>query len=329
MIVDAHAHTVMPDSAYRFMSGLVGSRGNPTEPAKIPSDDILLPLIRQHVESMDKVGTDVQFISPRPYIQMHSIQPGRVTELWTRYVNDLIARQCSFFPDRLRGVAGLPQYRTDSPRNCIAELTRCVKELGFVGCLLNPDPTEGEGAPPPGLGDEFWYPLYETLCEFDIPALVHSASSCHPREGYTLKFLNEESIAVISLLDSKTFERFPKLKIVISHSGGAIPFHLGRFRAWHVRRHRPGTFDDLMKRLHFDTCNYSAEALEFLIKVIGADNCLFGTERPGTGSALNPEWGRDFDDIKPVIMGFDFLSDEDKHKIFEGNSRRLYSLAFR
>jgi 4-oxalmesaconate hydratase len=328
MIIDAHAHTIMPDVAYRYMSGLVGNRGNPVEPMAIPSDEVLRPLIQAHVDGMDRVGTDIQFISPRPYIQMHSISPPRVTELWTRYINDMIARQCTYFPDRLRGVAGLPQFRNESPRNCIPELTRCVKELGFIGCLLNPDPTEGEGTPPPGLGDEFWYPLYEKLCELDVPALVHSASSCHPREGYTLKFINEESIAVISLLESGTFERFPNLKLVISHSGGAIPFHLGRFRSWHVRRKRPGTFDDLIKRLNFDTCNYSAEALEFLFKVIGPDNCVFGTERPGTGTARDPVTGKDFDDLKPIIMGFDFLTDEQKHKIFEGNSRRLYASAF-
>jgi 4-oxalmesaconate hydratase len=328
MIVDAHAHVVMPDAAYRYMASLVASRTNPIEEMKLPGDEVLRPLTERHIEAMNKVGTDIQFISPRPYAQLHSIRPARVTEYWTRFVNDMIHRQCQFFPDRLKGVAGLPQYRTESPANCLAELTRCVTDLGFVGCLLNPDPTEGEGEPPPGLGDEFWYPLYEKLCELDVPALVHSASCCHPREGYTLKFLNEENIAIISLLDSKTFEKFPDLKIVVSHSGGAIPFHMGRFRSWHVRRGRPGTFDDLIRKLYFDTCNYSAEALEFLFKVIGPDNCLFGTERPGTGSAFNAAWGRDFDDLKPVIESLDFLSDADKAKIFEGNSRRLYASAF-
>ena len=85
-------------------------------------------------------------------------------------------------PDRgCRGPSGrrdrLPQFRDTSPENCLEELERCVTELGFVGCLINPDPVEGDGAPPPGMGDEFWYPLYEKLVELDVPALVHSASS--------------------------------------------------------------------------------------------------------------------------------------------------------
>jgi len=329
MIVDAHAHVVMHEAAYRFMGGLVGSRANPIEDPKLPPDEVIRAGLEKHIANMDKVKTDLQFISPRPYIQMHSIRPAKVTETWTRYVNDLIHRQCQMFPDRLRGVAGLPQHRDASPVNCLPELTRTVKELGFVGCLLNPDPVEGDGPPPPGLGDKFWYPLYEKLCELDVPALIHSAGSCHPRESYTLKFINEESIAVIALLESKVFDDFPQLKIMVSHGGGAIPYHMGRFRSWHARRKRPGTFDALMKKLWFDTCNYSEEGIEFLCKVIGADNVLFGTERPGTGSALNPEWGHDYDDLKPVIERIKTLSDSDRKKIFEQNARRLYHRAFK
>lgn len=328
MIVDAHAHVVMPEAAWRFMAGLVASRANPIEDPKLPADEILRPVTERHVANMDKVGTDIQFISPRPYAQLHSVKPATVTATWTRYVNDLIHRQCQMFPDRLRGVAGLPQYRDSSPVNCLGELERCIKDLGFVGCLLNPDPTEGDAAPPPGLGDAFWYPLYEKLCELDVPALIHSASSCAPRESYTLKFINEESIAVVSLLDSRVFDDFPKLKIMVSHSGGAIPYHLGRFRAWHARRKRPGSFDDLMKKLWYDTCNYSEEGLEFLFRVIGTERCLFGTERPGTGSAPNPDWGRDYDDLKPVIEGLRSLSAADRKRIFEDNSRALYHRAF-
>ena len=328
MIIDSHSHVVMPDSAYRFMAGLVGSRANPIEEAKVPPDEVLKPFTQKHIDNMDKVGTDVQFISPRPYIQLHSLSPAKVTLTWTRYVNNLIAAQCRLFPERLRGVAGLPQHRDESPKNCLPELERCVKELGFVGCLLNPDPTEGDGTPPPGLGDPFWYPLYEKLCEYDIPALIHSASSCQPRESYTLKFINEESIAIVSLLDSKVFDEFPKLKIVVSHGGGAIPFQMGRFRSWHARRKRPGRFDDLVKKLYYDTCNYSEEGLEFQFKVLGADNCMFGTERPGTGSALNPDWGHDYDDLKPIIERMTSLSAEDKKKIFEHNCRRVYTRAF-
>ncbi|MFC3229181.1 amidohydrolase family protein [Marinibaculum pumilum] len=329
MIIDSHAHVVMPETAYRYMADLVSSRGNPRAGRKIPDDEILLPPTEKLLKQMDDVGTDIQFLSPRPFAQMHSVRPGTVTELWTRYVNDIIAWQCRQFPDRFRGVAGLPQFRDTSPENCLEELERCVKELGFVGCLINPDPVEGDGAPPPGMGDEFWYPLYEKLVELDVPALVHSASCCHARESYTLKFINEESIAIISLLESKVFEDFPNLKIVVSHGGGAIPYQMGRFRAWHLRRKKDATFDDLMRKLYFDTCNYSEEALDLLFRVVGTDNCMFGTERPGTGSVHNPDWGHDFDNLKPVIEGIGWLSEADRKKIFEDNCRKVYTRAFK
>lgn len=329
MIIDSHAHVLLPDAAYRFMFGLVAARANPVEAAPLPSDEQLLPTIKNLLATMDKVGTDVQFLSPRPYAQMHSLKPAKISSLWARYNNNLIHRYCELQPQRFRGVAGLPQYRDESPRNCLEELERCVKELGFIGCLLNPDPTEGDGTPPPGLGDPFWYPLYEKLCELDVPALIHSAGCCVPRESYSLKFINEESIAVISLLDSKVFDDFPSLKIVVAHGGGAIPYQMGRFRAMNVRRKKPETFDQKLRRLYFDTCNYSQESLELLFKVAGTDNCLFGTEKPGTGSAFDAEHGHDFDDLKPVIERIRWLTPEDREKIFELNSRRVYSRAFR
>ena len=149
------------------------------------------------------------------------------------------------FPARFRAVAGRPQYRDSSPENTLAELEFRVKEQGFIGCLLNPDPTEGDGAPPPGLGEEFRYPLYEKLCELDIPALVHSAGSCQPRESYTLKFISEESIAIISLMNSRVFERFPNLKLAVPH-GGAQHIGAGNFRIGRVRTTLPiGRNDDL------------------------------------------------------------------------------------
>ncbi|HEU0201320.1 MAG TPA: amidohydrolase family protein [Burkholderiaceae bacterium] len=329
MIIDSHAHIVMPPESFRYMAELVGGRANPSTTPKIP-DASVRKVAEELVRTMDSVGTDVQFISPRPYLQMHSVKPARVTELWSRHCNDLIARVVEMFPDRFRGVAGLPQFMNESPaERAVPELKRCVTQLGFVGCLINPDPTEGEGPTPPGLGDPFWYPLYAAMTELDVPGLIHSAGSCQPRESYTLKFINEESIAVISLLGSTTFEQFPRLKIVVAHAGGAIPYQMGRFRSWTVRKGDPVSFDDQIRRLHFDTCNYSKEAIELLVKVVGPDNVLFGTEKPGTGSARDPISGRDYDDMKPVIESIEWLSAQAKRDIFECNCKRLYSRAFR
>ena len=323
LIIDSHAHIVVPPESFKFMAELVASRANPNARPQL-NDEAVRKAGQSIVDLMDQVGTDIQFLSPRPYMQMHSVKPAKVPLLWTQHMNDLIHRTVQMFPTRFRAIAGLPQFRDESPENCIAELEFRVKEQGFIGCLLNPDPTEGDGAPPPGLGHEFWYPLYEKLCELDVPALIHSAGSCQPRESYTLKFINEESIAIMSLMESKVFERFPNLKLIVPHGGGAIPYHMGRFRAWSVRRGGE-YFDDKLKRLHFDTTVYDPEALELLFRTVGADRVLFATERPGTGSARNPRTGRDFDDLKPEIDALGFLSDEDRRNVYECNCTRLYS----
>lgn len=323
MIIDIHGHVSMPDEAWVYQANLVSNRARPWKDPGRPSDERIAEAAKGHIALLQKAGTDIQLISPRPFAMMHSIRPEKVVHHWIRYVNDLIAQKCRLFPEMFRGVAGLPQFRDTSPTNCLEELERCVKELGFIGCVLNPDPMEGDGPPVPGLGDEFWYPLYEKIVELDVPVLIHSASCVSPRESYTLHFILEESIAVIDLLESRVFEDFPNLKIVVSHSGGAIPYHMGRFRAWAIRNGEQ-PFDEQMRRLHFDTCNYSSEALELLFKVVGSPSCLFGTEMPGTGTVVDPGTARTFDDLRPVIESYDFLTPEDRDNIFFKNAQELY-----
>jgi 4-oxalmesaconate hydratase len=321
VIIDVHGHTSAPPEVYEYQAKLIARR----EPFGAPSivDDRVSDALDRHVALLDEAGTDLQLISPRPYTAMHSMFNPRVVRSWTIFVNDFIARQVQMRPSRFRGIAGLPQFRDEPLGPSIEELDRCVRDLGFVGCLLNPDPFEGEGDPP-GLGDEYWYPLYEKLCELDVPAMVHSAACSSPRESYSLHFINEESIAVLGLLQSEVFQVFPSLKVVVAHGGGAIPYQIGRFRSPGLRRGDPEDFADKLRRLHFDTCVYSEEGLELLFRVVGPANCLFGTERPGSGRGIDPSTGRALDDLKPVIEGLDVLSDDDRELVFEANARALY-----
>ena len=165
--------------------------------------------------------------------------------------------------------------------------------------------------------------------------MIHSSTCLSSRLSYTLHFVNEESIAVISLLNSRVFQDFPKLKIVVPHGGGAIPYHMGRFMAGRYSSRRDKSrkavseanyFENVAKKLHYDTCLYTPEALELLLKVMGANCCMFGTESPGSGSSVNPHTGRAMDDLKPIIQGFSWLTEADRNNIFELNARRLYRL---
>lgn len=327
MIIDCHGHVTAPPELYAYQSVLMASRGSNGRLAPTISDSRIEAALKPHLDALRQAGTDLQLISPRPFWAAHYMKPERLVHWYTEATNDIIARQCRGHPEVFRGIAGLPQAAGVRPSNCIPELDRCIKDLGFVGCQINPDPGEGDNQTP-GMGDEWWYPLYERLVELDVPALIHSAGCQIPRETYTLHFINEESIAIMSLLESRVFEDFPTLKLVVAHGGGAIPYQMGRFMSL---RHRglaasSAPFEEDLKRLYFDTCLYTKPALAYLLEVMGSDRCLFGTERPGTGSGVDPNTGRAMDDLKPVIESIEWLSEMDREKIFEKNAARLYDL---
>lgn len=327
MIIDTHGHISLCPEVLAYKAQLHASLGNPdVGPPKI-SDDRLAEFGKKHIDLLDIVGTDIQLISPRPFHMMHSLRPHRVVAEWTRFVNEIIHRTCQLFPDRFIGVCGLPQATGESLDGAILELEKCVRDFGFVGCVINPDPSEGGFPIPPGMGDPYWYPLYAKMCELDVPGLIHSASCSSPRESYTLHFINEESIAVVSLLESEVFKKFPNLKIQVGHGGGAIPYQVARFESWRSKKSSPESFRDSMRKLWYDTCVYNSEGLDLLFKIVGTDRCAFGTENPGTGSSPDPITGRQFDDLKPVIENdIPWLTEKDKFLILEGVPKSLYKL---
>lgn len=325
-VIDAHGHVNAPPQLYAYKSGLLASSGVHGQGSSGVTEELLAPIVKRHVEgTLDKVGTDVQFLSPRPFQLMHSERPAKIVDWWCKANNDAIAMSVKLAPDRYRGVCGLPQVWGESPRNCLEELERCVVELGFVGCMIDPDPSEGQDLNMPTMEDEYWYPLYEKMVELDVPALMHTAACKNPRESYSNHFITEESIQVLAIANSKLFEDFPNLKIIVCHGGGSIPYHIGRWRATRIRqREFTETFDQSIKKLYYDTVLYNQESLELLFKIIGTDRCMFGTENPGTGSAQDPATGKWLDDTKPDIEGISWLTEEDKANVFENVARAAH-----
>ncbi len=332
MIIDAHGHVTAPDKLYVYKAGLVSHRGAHGRGSSGATDEDVKHALNEpvfggssHLAQLKEVGTDMQLVSPRPYQMMHSEQP-KLVNWFMEETNNIIAKQTKLYPNVFRGVCGLPQSPGVSPSNCLKELERCVKELGFVGCLINPDPGEASGIETPALGDRYWYPLYEKLVELDVPGHVHSAGCRSDRLPYSLHFINEESIAVVSLLNSNVFKDFPTLKILVSHGGGAIPYHWARFEASSLRQPGATRFSERMRNLYYDTVIYSSDSLALLIKTVGADRCLFGTERPGVGTVKDPRTGKWMDETRYLIEAFDWLSDADKKLIFEGNAKKLFKI---
>jgi predicted TIM-barrel fold metal-dependent hydrolase len=331
MIIDVHGHLCASPKLYAWFTLLLASRASYGTPPPPFSDDEMLGLVetRRNLDAIDGAGTDVQLISPRPFSMFHAERPGRVVHRWIEGVNSYIAQFCRVLPDRFAGIAGLPQPAGEPVTSSLPELERCIKEYGFVGCLLDPDPGEGDNQTP-DLGDEYWYPLYKKLVELDVPAHIHATGNRYGRGTYSTHFIDEESLAILSLLNSRVFLDFPELKVIVSHGGGSVPYQVGRWRAERLHpvigKNLPlkESFDEGLRRLYYDTVLHSKEALAMLIRLVGSDRVVFGTENPGSGTALNPQTGRSFDDIKALLDELDFLTPADRANILEQNARRLF-----
>lgn len=327
MIIDIHNHIVAGEELSRYQAGLINSRGFQGKRNPGLTEESIKNATWQghkHTEVLDQVGTDMAFISPRPYTMMHSEQPAKIVGWYCEAVNDAIALQVKVEPTRFRGIGGLPQCAGMGPEVTFDEIDRCINELGFVGIMINPDPGEGDGLTP-AMGEEYWYPLYEKMVKMDIPGLVHSASCRNPRESFHGHFITEESIAILSLLNSKVFANFPDLKLIISHGGGSVPYQVGRWRSQLRGPNNTENFDERLKQLYFDSALYNTESLELLFKVATPDRVLFGTERPGAGSKPNPRTGRWYDDVKPLIDEMDWLSEDQKQDILGRNAQKVFS----
>lgn len=326
MIIDIHGHyTTAPAELRAYRALQISTMGRPTKGTlRIADERIRDSLEASQLKKQRERGTDLMLFSPQASWMGHHFGPELVSRYWTEVNNELIHQVCRLYPESFIGVCQLPQSPGVNPRNCVEELERCVWEFGFVGCNLNPDPSGGAGSTP-SLGDEWWYPLYEKLVELDVPAMIHVSSSINPALHTTAAYyINSDTGAVVQLLESRVFEDFPTLKIVIPHGGGAVPYQLARYRAINELAGRE-PFEEAVKKLYFDTAIYSQEAVETLIRAVGVDNVLFASEMVGAANAIDPKTGRWFDDTKPYVEGIQWLTEEDRRKLFEDNAKRVYS----
>lgn len=330
MIIDCHGHyTTAPKEldAYRQqqIAGLKDSSQSPSEPPNISDDQIRESLERAQLKFQRERGTDLTIFSPRAMGMGHHIGNAATSLQWSLVCNDLIYRVCKLYPENFVGVCQLPQSPGVPPANCIGELTRCVAELGFVGCNLNPDPSGGHWSDPP-LTDHFWYPLYEKMVELEVPAMIHVSGSCNPNFHATgAHYLNGDTTAFMQFLTSDIFNDFPTLKFIIPHGGGAVPYHWGRYRGIAQDLKRAPLGELLLKNVYFDTCVYHQPGIDLLTKVVPIDNILFASEMVGAVKSIAPETGHYFDDTKRYIDSVAWLSETDKHKIYESNARHVYS----
>jgi len=328
MIIDCHGHyTTVPEPHNAFREAQKARLKDPSlpEPAypDIPDDLIRESIEKNQLKLVKERGADMTIFSPRASAMAHHIGTEETSKEWSRRCNDMIKRVVDLFPETFIGVCQLPQSPGVPISHSVEELERCVNELGFVGCNLNPDPSGGHWTAPP-LTDKAWYPFFEKMVELDVPAMIHVSASCNPNFHATgAHYMNADTTAFMQFLQGDLFKDFPDIRFVIPHGGGAVPYHWGRYRGLADMLKKPALDTHVMKNVYFDTCVYHQPGIDLLFEVIDIDNILFGSEMVGAVRGIDPTTGHYFDDTKRYVDALD-ISAEDKKKVFEGNARRVY-----
>ena len=329
MIIDCHGHyTTAPKALEAWRQRQIAAfedHTTPPDPAdlQIGDDELRESIEANQLKLMDERGIDLTIFSPRASFMAHHIGDFAVSATWAAICNDLCSRVAGLFPDRFAPAAMLPQSPGVDPATCIPELERAVKELGCVGINLNPDPSGGHWTSPP-LYDRHWYPIYEKMVEFDIPAMIHVSTSCNACFHTTgAHYLNADTTAVMQCIQGDLFKDFPTLRFIVPHGGGAAPYHWGRFRGLAQEMKKPLLTEHLLNNLFFDTCVYHQPGIDLLTRVMPVKNVLFASEMIGAVRGIDPETGNYFDDTKKYIEASQ-LDAAARAQVYEGNARRVF-----
>jgi aminocarboxymuconate-semialdehyde decarboxylase len=279
-----------------------------------------LSSIEVRLKDMDKMGIDIQAVSPAPHQTLYwtDIELGLKT---ARMVNDRIAEIAGKWPDRFVGLGTVPLQNADM---AVTELERCVKQLGFRGIEIN---TNVAGL---NLTDERLKldKVFAKVQELDVIIFLHPLGFSQGDRFMNHYFNNvignplDTTTAIAHLIFDGVLERYPKLKIVAPHAGGFLPFYHGRIDHAHRARadchtvieKKPTSY---LKKIYFDTITHDRGMLKTLVDTYGADHVLLGTDYP---------YDMGMDDPVGFIDGTPKLTHADKAQIMGGNAARLLKI---
>lgn len=232
--------------------------------------------------------------------------------------NDELARAHELSPSRFVGLAALPLHEPDL---ALRELERAARLPGVRGAYVATSILERE------LSDQAFFSVYEALEGLGLPLFLHPVfviGEQRLKKYYLTNLLGnpfEGAIAAAHLMFGGVLDRFPRLEIVLPHAGGAFPWVIGRLeRGWEKRpelrtcRESPTAY---LRRFRYDTIGYSDALLGNLVRLVGADRVLMGSDY-----CFPIAYERPVD----VVTGSRHLSEADKQTIVSGNARALLGL---
>jgi aminocarboxymuconate-semialdehyde decarboxylase len=290
-VIDFHAHLMLPE-IYAITgphSMFVKSNTDPTMSAEarqgvLAREAILVTRmsdVTERIAHMDVMGVDMQVLSSSlVQLSTYWAEPQESLRM-ERMLNDRMAAVVAANPGRLIGLGGVPLA---APALAVAELERCMGELGLAGVGISTTARDME------LGDAALRPFWEKAEELGAVVYIHPAGNPGARfaKWYLWNSIGqafEEAMAIASLMYEGILDAFPQLKICISHGGGYMPYYMGRIARNYVEK--PATRVNMKKSpaeylrmLYYDSCVYEPEVLEALVKRVGADRVVLGSDYP-------------------------------------------------
>jgi aminocarboxymuconate-semialdehyde decarboxylase len=309
--VDFHAHLVDP-AIYRETQ-VFSIFAQTTDPARATAVIARMADLDARIAAMDAMGVAVQVLSSSLVHQCsYDAEPGTALRL-DAAMNETIARAVAAHPARFRGLGSVP---LQAPERAADELSRCIDSLGLSGVTISTRVRDRE------IGDAALRPFWERAEALGAVVFIHPAGNPDPRfrkwqlwNSIGQSF--EEAMAVASLFYEGVLDAYPKLKIVVSHGGGYMPFYLGRIARNYIEK--PATRVNMTKppldyvgMLHYDTCVYDPDALSQLVAVVGPERIVMGSDYP-------------VGEMKPVAFVQDCtaLDRAGQEQVLTGNAERL------
>ena len=289
----------------------------------------VMDLHDRRIRLMDEYGIEMMLLSLNaPAVQ--AIPDARQAHEIARKANDYLAEQVAKRPDRFQGLAALPMQ---DPDLAARELTRCVKELGFRGALVNGFSQVGDLETTVYYDVKPFWPFWQVVEQLDVPFYLHPRNPLardariyegHPwLMGPVWAFGQETAVHALRLMGSGLFDAYPNIQIILGHMGEGLPFSMWRIdncNAWIENRHnRPAKkmmADYFNANFYLTTSgNFRDQALINAMNEIGSDRVMFSTDWP-------------FENIDHAAIWFDAasISENDRHKIGRDNAVRLFKL---
>ena len=240
----------------------------------------LVEPVAQRRAWLDAQGIDRQIVGTWPDIFGYGLAPDACVA-WHRMLNDTLAAWCADNSDRFAWIASVPLIRAEAA----AEEAERSASLGAIGVIISSNIENVNLGELPL--DAFWRKL-ETL---DLPVLIHPVLVAPaPRAAkfalaQVAQYTFDTTLGIGSVLMSGVLDRFPRLKLVLAHGGGAYPYLAGRFDVMHRRMDRAAQGDVASRtpsayaaQMTYDSIVHAPKALRFLIDLVGLDNVVLGTD---------------------------------------------------